>query len=197
VCLLAALSLAGISRAETLKVSNPGTGSIPLEGNWRFHLGDDQAWADPSLDDSGWETIRADQPWGAQGHPSYTGFAWYRERIQIDNSNSAGTKNLALLIPPVQDAYEIYWNGRKLGTYGSLPPNAQWRQFGRGDVYPLPSTSGLLALRVWKAPLTSVDPASGGGFTGTPLLGDASILAARTRSIAYASDGHLASRKLS
>jgi hypothetical protein len=190
VCLLAALSLAGFCRAETLKTNNPGTGSVPLEGGWRFHLGDDQAWANPSLDDSGWETIRADQRWGEQSHPSYTGFAWYRERIEIDNSNPAGTKNLALLIPPVQDAYEIFWNGQKLGTYGRLPTHAQWRQFGHGDVYPLPSTSGLLALRVWKAPLTSVDPATGGGFTRTPLLGDASVLAARTQSIAYASDGH-------
>jgi len=26
--------------------------------------------------------------------------------------------SLAVLIPVVQDAYEIYWNGQKLGNYG-------------------------------------------------------------------------------
>jgi hypothetical protein len=59
---------------------------------------------------------------GAQSHPSYTGFAWYRERVEIDNANGAGTKKLAVLIPRVQDAYEIFWNGQKLATYGRLPP---------------------------------------------------------------------------
>jgi beta-galactosidase/beta-glucuronidase len=75
---LTALSLATRGIGEPLKVSNPGTGSIPLQGNWQFHLGDDKGWADPALDDSGWEQIHVDAPWGAQSHPSYTGFAWYR-----------------------------------------------------------------------------------------------------------------------
>ena len=125
--LLTALCLTGFSSAQTLKVNNPGTGSVPLDGNWRFHLGDDKAWADPALDDSGWETIRVDKTWGEQSHPGYTGFAWYRQRIEIDNSGSAGTKNLALLIPPAQDAYEIYWNGQKLGE---LRPPATAGRFG-------------------------------------------------------------------
>jgi hypothetical protein len=185
---LTALSLASPGIAEPLKVNNPGTGSVPLQGNWQFHLGDDKAWADPALDDSGWEQIHVDAPWGSQSHPSYTGFAWYRRRIEIDDSNAAGTKKLALLIPPIEDAYEIYWNGQKLGTYGSLPPRAEWWVFGHANVYPLPGTSGVVALRVWKAPLSSVDPAELGGFSEAPLLGDASLLAAKARSIAYDND---------
>jgi hypothetical protein len=185
---LTALCLASPAIAETLQVKNPGTGSVPLDGNWRFHLGDDKAWADPALDDSGWEPIRVDQPWGQQSHPSYTGFAWYRQRIEIDNSNSAGTKNLALLIPPAQDAYEIYWNGQKLGTYGGLPPHAEWWIVGHPTVFPVPGTSGVLALRVWKSPLSSVDPAEVGGFTAAPLLGDASLLASRAQTVAYDND---------
>jgi hypothetical protein len=185
---LAALSLPGPGRAEPLKASNPGTGAIPLQGNWQFHLGDDKAWADPALDDSGWEQIHADAPWGSQSHPSYTGFAWYRRRIEIDDSNSAGTKNLSLLIPPVQDAYEVYWNGQKLGSYGILPPNANWWIVGHVEVYPLPTTNGVLALRVWKAPLSSVDPAESGGLTSMPLLGDASVLAAQAKSVGYEND---------
>jgi hypothetical protein len=185
---LTVLSLASPGVGQTLKVQNPGTGTIPLDKGWRFHLGDDKALADPALDDSNWEPIRVDEPWGQQGHPSYTGFAWYRLRLQIDNSNSAGTKSLAVLIPVIQDAYEIYWNGQKLGTYGRLPPDAKWWAFGQGTVYPLPSSSGVLALRVWKAPLSSVDPAEIGGFTEAPLLGDASLLAARTQLTSYASD---------
>ncbi len=186
--LLTALCLTGFSSAQTLKANNPGTGSVPLDGNWRFHLGDDKAWADPALDDSGWETIRVDKTWGEQSHPGYTGFAWYRQRIEIDNSGSAGTKNMALLIPPAQDAYEIYWNGQKLGEYGRLPPQAIWWPAGHATVFSLPGTSGVLALRFWKAELSSVDPFEEGGLTGSPLLGDASVLDARARSIAYRND---------
>jgi hypothetical protein len=196
VLVLMALSIGSPGIAEPLKVNNPGTGSVPLQGNWQFHLGDDKAWADPALDDSGWEQILVDSPWGAQSHPSYTGFAWYRRRIEIDDSNAAGTKKLALLIPPAQDAYEIYWNGQKLGTYGSLPPSAEWWIAGHANVYPLPGTSGVVALRVWKAPLSSVDPAEVGGFTQSPLLGDASLLASQARSIAYANDERRLSNSL-
>jgi hypothetical protein len=188
VLVLMALSIASPGIAEPLKLNNPGTGSVPLQGNWQFHLGDDIAWVDPALDDSGWEQIHVDAPWGSQSHPGYTGFAWYRRRIEIDDSNAAGTKKLALLIPPAQDAYEIYWNGQKLGTYGSLPPRAEWWIAGHANVYPLPGTSGVVALRVWKAPLGSVDPEELGGFTQSPLLGDASLLASQARSIAYAND---------
>jgi hypothetical protein len=188
VLVLTALSLVSPAIAEPLKVNNPGTGSVLLEGNWQFHLGDDKAWADPALDDSGWEQIHVDAPWGAQSHPSYTGFAWYRRRIEINDSNGTGTKQLALLIPPIEDAYEVYWDGQKLGTYGMLPPHANWWQTGHGAVYLLPDSSGTLALRVWKAPLSSVDPVEVGGFSEPPQLGDASVLAAQAKSAAYASD---------
>jgi hypothetical protein len=185
---LAALSLPGPGRAEPLMVDNPGPGSVPLQGSWQFHIGDDKAWADPAMDDSGWEQIHVDAPWGSQSHPSYTGFAWYRRRIEINHSNATGTNKLALLIPPIQDAYEVYWNGQKLGTYGLLPPHANWWQTGHGAIYPLPDSSGTLALRVWKAPLSSVDPVEVGGLSEPPLLGDASVLAGQAQSVAYASD---------
>ena len=69
------LWLLPVARAETLRIQNPGTGSIPITGQWRFHLGDDPAWSGPAFDDSKWEQISADQTWGAQQHPGYTGFA--------------------------------------------------------------------------------------------------------------------------
>ena len=188
VLMFTALSLVSLSSAQTLQVNNPGTGSIPLGGNWQFHLGDDRAWSDPAFDASRWEKIQVNEPWGAQSHPGYTGFAWYRVRIAIDNPSASGTKSLALLIPPVQDTYEIFWNGEKLGTYGNLPPKANWWVFGHSAVYPLPSPSGVLALRVWKAPLSSVDAEESGGFTAAPLLGDASVLVAQTKLIAYSGD---------
>ena len=112
ILILAAFSLAASGFAGTLTVENPGAGSVPLDGKWQFHLGDDLFWANPAVDDSGWEQIGADTTWGAQTHPSYAGFAWYRRHITIENSSRTQTGNLALLIPPVDDVYDLYWNGK-------------------------------------------------------------------------------------
>ena len=70
-----------------------------------------------------------------QSHPSYTGFAWYRRRIcRSTTPIPRDTKSLAVLIPVVQDAYEIYWNGQKLGTYGmTAAEGANWWAFGHDD----------------------------------------------------------------
>ncbi|MGB7189241.1 MAG: SpoIIE family protein phosphatase [Acidobacteriaceae bacterium] len=176
--------------ASPLTVRNPGTGSVPLDGKWQFHLGDNLAWANPTLDDSGWEQISADTTWGAQTHPSYAGFAWYRRLITIESAGPAGTKNLAVLIPPVEDVYDLYWNGKKIGSYGAMPPNANWWAVGHGAVYKLPLSagSGVLALRVWKAPLSSVDASAIGGFQAVPLLGDPGVLNIQSKLPLYRRD---------
>jgi hypothetical protein len=192
VLILAAATLAVPAFAGTLTVQNPGTGSVPLDGKWQFHLGDNLAWANPALDDSNWEQLSADTTWGAQTHPSYTGFAWYRRHITIENSGTAPTKSLAILIPPVDDAYDLYWNGKEIGSYGGLPPHANWWLLGHSVVYTLPTSSssgsGVLALRVWKAPLSSIDPSTNGGFEGVPLIGDSAVLATQARLPFYRND---------
>jgi hypothetical protein len=188
--LAAAFSLGAPAPAETLTIQNPGSGSVSLAGKWQFRKGDDLSWANPAFDDSGWEEIGADKTWGAQTHPSYTSFAWYRRHIQIDNSNPAQTKNLAILIPPVDDVYDLYWNGKKIGSYGAMPPNATWWSTGHSVVYALPpdATDGVLALRVWKAPLSTIDPSTNGGLEGVPVLGDRDILAAQAKLPFYTND---------
>src|ERR1700747_1064654 len=103
--LIAAVALPGVASADTLAIQNPGTGSVPLDGKWQFKLGDNLAWADPALDDSNWEQINADSTWGAQTHPSYTGFAWYRRHLEIEPS-PAGKQKMAIVMPPGGDAYE-------------------------------------------------------------------------------------------
>ena len=187
--ILAALSTSGLAQSDTLTVQNPGAGSIPLDGKWQFHLGDNLAWANPALDDSNWEQINADTTWGAQTHPSYTGFAWYRRHITIEDSDPAA-KSLVILIPPVDDVYDLYWNGNKIGSYGGLPPHAVWWLQGHSAVYTLPvsSGSGILALRVWKAQLSSIDFATNGGFESVPLLGDPAVLAAQAKLPYYQND---------
>lgn len=180
-CLL--LMAGAFAPAQTFQTRDPGAGSIAVGGPWQFHTGDNLAWANPGYNDSGWEQLRGDDTWGAQTHPGYTGFAWYRKRIDVTGT----TPSLAILIPPVDDAYEIYWNGRKIGSYGSLPPHAVWWGIGHNAVYDLGTGpfQGALALRVWKAPLSSTDLSGGGGLNASPLLGIPAVLAMQAKAPRY------------
>jgi len=162
----------------TLVLDGLGKGTVPLEGVWQFHVGDDPAWAAKSWDDSNWEQLTADQGWGAQGHDSYTGYAWYRRHIRVVSSGGS-TPDFALLLPRVEDAYDLYWNGALVGSYGRMPPHPVWyyhpppHTFGLGRI-----RDGVLAIRVWKAPLSSFDAGTLGGFEAVPLLGSPKDIAA-------------------
>jgi hypothetical protein len=168
------------SSAATL-IEGLGKAVAPLNGPWRFHLGDDPLWASPSFDDTQWEQQTAQRPWGEQGHPSYTGYAWYRLGLSF-NSASDNRNDFALLVPHLSDVYEIYWNGRSIGRSGKFPPSPIWYRssvepaiytLGSGTTQSPPERElqGTLAIRVWKAPLLSDDSGLSGGFEGAPVVG--------------------------
>lgn len=172
-----ALSQPSAASPQAFSAAGIGTGTRAISGMWQFHLGDDPAWAQPSFDDSSWEQLPADQPWGDAGHPNYSGFAWYRRQIALDPNNKLP---LALLLPPLESAAEVYWNGVKVGGVGAPPPHATWPGFAAPAAVPLPSTAGantaVLAIRVWTRRLGSIDTADTGGFQAAPQLGYAPLL---------------------
>jgi Stage II sporulation protein E (SpoIIE) len=162
-----------------LAVEHIGRGEMPIDGEWQFHLGDETRWAAPDYDDSKWERITTDKTWGAQSHPSYTGFAWYRRHINIRPLTHPNQK-LAILMPSVEDAYELFWNGVEIGHKGNPPPHANW-YLERRQSFALPVISagvrdGVLAIRVWKAELNSTDSDSLGGLRAPPIVGEASSI---------------------
>jgi phosphoserine phosphatase RsbU/P len=165
---------------SALVIQGLGQGQVKLNGFWQFHTGDDPRWASPSFDDSRWEPITASDSWGNQGHSGYTGFAWYRRHLEISLVPGANTA-YALLIPPVDDAYEVYWNGKLIGSYGKVPPRPRWYYTSFFRAFDVPSAgSGTIAIRVWKSPLLFVDPGSLGGMKGPPpILGDADSISAQ------------------
>ncbi|GAA3758297.1 PP2C family protein-serine/threonine phosphatase [Terriglobus aquaticus] len=171
---LAAVMCVG-ARAQTFKIADPGPGVVPIKGTWQFHTGDDPSWANPAFNDSGWQAITSEEPWGAQGHPGYTGYAWYRKRLEI----GPGSKPLGLFIPESDGAYEVYWNGQLIGSSGRLPPHAVWYYYGQDGIFPLSNgeaTAGVLALRFWVPPLSTVGDPADGGLHGAPRLGRVSLL---------------------
>jgi hypothetical protein len=145
---------------------------VLLAWPWHFHVGDDPAWANPKLEDSNWELISAARPWARQGHENYTGFAWYRLHVEFQQQGLE-SPGAALLIPHVDDAYELYWNGVLVGRNGRFPPHPIWPLHSQPpQIFSLgPVHSGVLALRVWKAPFLSEDSGLHGGFAASPVVG--------------------------
>ncbi|HLI77317.1 MAG TPA: hypothetical protein VKV02_10265, partial [Acidobacteriaceae bacterium] len=54
-----------------------------LDGQWRFHPGDDPRWADPRFDDSQWPLVRSGKDWDEIGYHDLNGIAWYRFRVTL------------------------------------------------------------------------------------------------------------------
>ena len=156
-----------------------------LDGAWRFHIGDDPHWADANTDDGGWETIDLTAPpgshdgdvglpdyvggWMAHGHPGYRGYAWYRRAVTVP----VGHALWDILGPTlVENGYELYWNGQRLGGSGRLGPAP--RVVGTRPLrFALPAdaagTRGVLAVRAYMRPSSGVS-ADGGGMHSAPIL---------------------------
>lgn len=182
-CALIAPSLhaAVPSASPVLSIDGLGKGAALLDGPWQFHIGDDPAWAQPQTPDAtglnGWEQITANEGWGTQGHPNYVGFAWYRKHISISPAPGA-SPDVALYIPAIDDAYELYWNGVSVGGLGSFSPHFDFYFLQFPQTYGLgPVRGGVLAVRVYKTNLASVDDGTAGGFEAAPLVGSPTAIA--------------------
>lgn len=168
-----------------LVIEGLGKGTFALSGPWQFHPGDYPAWANPAFDSSGWEQLTADQPWGKQGHAHLTGFAWYRCSIALIPAPGVPSQ-FSLLVPQIDDAYEIYWNGALIGSNGKLQPRPVSYHSQPAQAFELGhAQDGVLAVRVWKAPLLSDDSGKAGGFEAAPLIGSPEAIAAAKAGYEY------------
>jgi hypothetical protein len=168
-----------------LNIEGLGKGTVALDGDWQFHLGDNPAWASTALDDTGWEQIKVDKPWGEQTHFGYTGYAWYRRHVNFVPVPGVQPE-LALLLPPIDDAYEVYWNGSLIGHQGKMPPHPYfYRRLAPESIALGQPGSGLLAFRVWKAPYFSADSGEAGGLNRPPLAGPSDAVDAYKGSLNY------------
>ena len=183
-----------------------GPSVVPLYGPWKFTVGDspiDPAtntplWAQPAFDDSKWETVDLTpkglldplggfsdyvKGWTARGHAGYSGYAWYRIRVQV--AAQPGEK-LALSGPPyVDDAYQLFSDGTLIGSFGKFSGRQPTFYFTQPMMFDLPATGAqspssvrVLAFRLWMAPDTMVTQADTGGLHTAPLLGDAGAVSA-------------------
>ncbi|HEY3429201.1 MAG TPA: beta galactosidase jelly roll domain-containing protein [Cyclobacteriaceae bacterium] len=109
---------------------------INLSGRWKFHVGDDQAWASPTFNDSDWEMIRVPGPWEDQGFNGYDGFAWYRIKFDGRKLSKDGVHYLNLGF--IDDADEAFLNNNLIGFSGQCPPKFK-TAYNNERKYVLPS----------------------------------------------------------
>jgi sialate O-acetylesterase len=94
---------------------------VSLSGYWKFSIGDDSKWASPAYDDSGWDQISVPGKWEEQGYNDYNGYAWYRRSFRMKETPDGAT--LILMMGRIDDADEVYLNGKQIGKSGKFPPN--------------------------------------------------------------------------
>jgi hypothetical protein len=174
---IADLAIGGRPDPPTLRAA-----ATLVDGSWRFRIGDDPHWADANIDDDGWETVdMTARPgshdgdvglpdyvggWMVHGHP---GYPWYRRAVTVP----AGRASWDILGPSlVEDGYELYWNGQRLGGSGRLGVDP--RVVGTRPLrFALPAdaagTRGVLAVRAYMLPGNG-GSADSGGMHSPPIL---------------------------
>src|SRR5579863_298034 len=150
--------------------SGPGNGSAAgirgitiLDGQWRFQAGDDLRWADPAFDDSSWPTVSLSSALVEQGIDTYTGYAWYRLKLQPQQvaqlSGLASGEPLSLVVSSNSvGQIDVFVNGMEAGhtkgmtespsEYQSPPLLLQLNASATGPA--------VIAIRTWAGPGTTI-----------------------------------------
>jgi len=139
-------------------------GVVSLRGPWRFETGDDPEWAEPGYDDSRWLAVLLDEPLTAQGIDSYSGYAWYRMRLDAKTlavlGSVAGNGPLEVLVTGNSvGQLAAYVNGTEVGhTRGMTERPAEYLSPPFAAQLSAPDASGAreLAIRTWAAPDTTI-----------------------------------------
>jgi Stage II sporulation protein E (SpoIIE) len=185
---------AAASAGKTVQVKL-GESVSELTGPWRFKTGDDMTWAQADFDDSGWGTMDLTPPpgsadvtlgisgyvrgWTERGYPGYSGFAWYRLRVEVQGAD----RRLALKMPAAaDDAYQVYVNGKLIGEFGKFGEGRVTAYNGLPESFALPKGTGngviSIAIRMWMDSATRFNTPAAGGLHGPPVLGYASLIGA-------------------
>jgi Stage II sporulation protein E (SpoIIE) len=175
-----------------------GESSVALAGPWKFHVGDDPAWAQTDFNDSSWEDVDLTPGrtgvapgWTARGHAGYSGYAWYRILVEVQGAK----RSLALKMPDsFDDAYQVFVNGQRLGEFGKFTDHGVTAYSGLPTAFRLPKTVRdgkiVIAVRTWMDSATPFNSPAAGGLREPPELGFASAITSLVR-LDWNDQGHL------
>lgn len=151
-----------------------------VDGPWRFAIGDDPHWADPGFDDSHWRSVNLIQPLSEQGIETYTGYAWYRLKLQPREiaEFGAGQRPVMLITGNSVGQLAAYVNGFESARTRGMndPPSMYLSPPFTASFLGVPTSSPIVvAIRTWAGPDVPVRR----GLLAKVELGSAPDMAAR------------------
>jgi serine phosphatase RsbU (regulator of sigma subunit) len=150
----AALALAPSTAADEFPEEDPivlsGTldERVQIINGWRYHPGDDLAWAAPTFDDAGWPVVSSlllkdDDPPGG-----WPGIGWFRRRLELAGDMPTTAVGIRVVQP---GASEVYLDGRLVVRNGIVSSDAaRERPFYANDFSGMalePGCAHVLAVR--------------------------------------------------
>lgn len=100
---------------------HPNENTLTDIERWFTHVGDSIVWASPDSPTYDWDTIAATKIWKSEdGHGK--GIRWYRTDLFFPEPLPP-QEGLSLYIPALLTSYEIFWDGKKVGTSGKVSDN--------------------------------------------------------------------------
>jgi hypothetical protein len=185
--------------AAPAQVITLGNSAVALTGPWKFSPGDSPwvngspVWAQPGFDDAHWATMDLSSKagsadlifgtagfvpgWTRRGYPNLSGYAWYRLRLRVNNPGQPVSLKMPL---DVDDAYQVYANGRYVGQFGGFSARRASLYYSQplSFALPAPGPDGEidLALRFYMSPDTRFQAPDVGGMHAPPALGLASTV---------------------
>ncbi|MDA3894405.1 MAG: beta galactosidase jelly roll domain-containing protein [Salinivirgaceae bacterium] len=108
---------------------------VNLEGRWKFSIGDNSEWSNAHFDDRNWENINVPNSWENEGYRDYNGYAWYRKSFVLERS--INEEFVYLVLGYIDDADEVYLNGKQVGAQGLMQPKPE-TAYNIKRKYPVP-----------------------------------------------------------
>jgi len=134
----------------TLPALSAQEGVINLE-KWKVKAGDNPAWAAPDFDDRDWTPAGPPRGYLPSTSSAERSIRWYRTNVPV--SPGLRSQALAIALSPLEEIFEVYVDGIRIGGIGAIDPVPVSR-FEHHAAYSLPTLSAnsetvSIAIRRW------------------------------------------------
>ncbi|GAA4462278.1 hypothetical protein GCM10023189_38760 [Nibrella saemangeumensis] len=119
-----------------------------LRTGWKFHPGDNLAWADPAFDDHQWESLNPADYLQEWQQDRVAGSGWFRLRFRV--APALAGQPVTLLLSQI-GASELYLNGRpihRVGVVSAQPADEQTRYISHQPIHVTVLDTGVQVLAV-------------------------------------------------